>query len=98
MEIWIVTAILAATLLLLITEQLSVDLTAIGVMVALMLFGILTPVEAVSGFANPAVITVGAMFIVSRGMIRTGAVGFIGQKVIDYSKGRAHLAMLMTLL
>jgi di/tricarboxylate transporter len=98
MDIWIVSAILMVTLLLLITEQLSVDLTAIGVMVALMLFGILTPLEAVSGFANPAVITVGAMFIVSRGMIRTGAVGFIGQKVIDHSKGRANLAMLMTLL
>jgi len=66
MDIWIVSAILSATLLLLITEKLPVDLTAIGVMVALMLFRILTPLEAVAGFANPAVITVGAMFLISR--------------------------------
>jgi di/tricarboxylate transporter len=31
-------------------------------------------------------------------MIRTGAVGFIGEKVIHYSGGRVNLAMLMTLL
>jgi di/tricarboxylate transporter len=69
-----------------------------GVMVVLMVTRILTPVEAVSGLANPAVITVGVMFIISRGMIRTGAVGFIGEKVIHYSKGNVNLALIMTLL
>ena len=58
MEIWIVSLILAATLILLIIEKIPVDLTAIGIMVALMLGRILEPVEAVAGFANPAVITV----------------------------------------
>jgi di/tricarboxylate transporter len=98
MAIWIVSAILILTLVLLITEWIPIDLTAIGIMVLLMLTSILTPLEAVAGFANPAVITVGAMFLISRAMIRTGAVGFVGQKVIEYSRGRARVAMLMTLL
>jgi di/tricarboxylate transporter len=98
MTIWIVSVILLATLILLITEKISVDLTAIGIIVALMLTRILTPLEAVAGFANPAVITVGSMFLISQGMIRTGAVGFIAQKVIEHSRGNAKLAMLVVLL
>jgi len=98
MSVWIVSILLILTLILLITEKLPIDLTALGIMVALMVTGILTPLEAVAGLANPAVVTVGAMFLISRGMIRTGAVGFIGDKVIHYSKGSANLAMLLTLL
>ena len=98
MEITIVTILLIATLYLLISERIPIDLTAIGIMVALMVSGILTPVQAVAGFANPAVITVGAMFLISQAMIRTGVVGFIGQRVMDLTRGRAWLALLVVLL
>ena len=98
MAVAVVTIILVLTLILLITEKVPVDLTAIGVMVALATTGILTPAEAVAGFASPAVLTVAAMFLISQGMIRTGAVGFIGQRVIDLSRGSTGLAMLMVLL
>ena len=90
--------ILILALSLLITEKLPLDLTAIGIMVILMVTGILTPLEAVAGFANPAVITVGAMFLISRAMVRTGVVGYIAQKVISSSRGNANIAMLVTLL
>jgi di/tricarboxylate transporter len=98
MEIWLVTGILIATMILLITEKLPVDLTSIGIMVALVLTGILAPKEAIAGFASPAVITVGSMFLISKGMIRTGAVGFISEKVIDFSRGRPGLAMFLILI
>ena len=97
MEIWIVTAILIATLYLLVSERLPIDMTAIGIMVALMVTGVLSPTEAVAGFANPAVITVGAMFLLSRGLIRTGGVDFVTQKVLVWSKGNKHLAYLYVL-
>jgi di/tricarboxylate transporter len=94
MDVWIVSAILIVALVLLITEKLPVDLTAIGILVSLIFTRILTPLEAIAGFASPAVIAVGAMFLVSKGMIRTGAVGFIGQK----SRGSPKLALLVILL
>jgi di/tricarboxylate transporter len=97
MSIWIVSLIIGATLFLLFTEKLPIDLTAIGIMVALMLTRVLTPVEAVAGLANPAVVTVGAMFLISRGLIRTGTVGFLGQRVIRLSQGKPLLAMLIIL-
>lgn len=98
MGIWVVSIILVVTIYLLITERVTLDMTAIGIMVALMVSRILTPVEAVAGFANPAVITVGAMFLVSRGIIRTGAVGVISQNVMAWTNGRSWLAMLAVLL
>lgn len=98
MDIWIVSAILAAAILLLITEKLPVDLTAIAIIVTLMVSRILGPAEAIAGFANPAVITVGAMFLISKGMIRTGAVSFISQKVIEFSRGRPSLAVVVILI
>ena len=65
MTIWLVTVILVMAMLLLISEKLPVDLTSIGIMVVLTISGILAPTEAIAGFANPAVITVGAMFLIT---------------------------------
>jgi len=98
MSVWIVSAILIVTLYLFVTEKVPVDLTAIGLMVVLVILRIITPAEAVAGFAHPAVITVGSMFLISKGMIRTGAVGFIGQQVIQLARGNFKLALLVILL
>jgi len=98
MDILIVSSILVVTLFLLITERIAFDLTAIGIMATLVITGILTPVQAVSGFANPAVITVGAMFLISQAMIRTGVVGFSSQRMMRWTKGRLGLSLLVVLL
>jgi di/tricarboxylate transporter len=98
MDIWITSAILIFAVYLLITEKISVDLTAIGIMVLLVVSRILTPKEAIGGFANPAVITVGAMFVVSKGMMRTGGVEFLGRKIIKMARGNYKLALIIILL
>ncbi len=98
MTIWLVTLILVAAMILLITEKIPVDLTSIGIIVVLATSGILTPTEAIAGFASPAVITVAAMFLISKGMIRTGAVGYISQKVLEYSRGKPTLAIFLILV
>jgi di/tricarboxylate transporter len=82
----------------LITEKISVDLTAVGIMVVLVISGLLTPREAVSGFANPAVITVGAMFVVSRGLMRTGGVEFLGRQIIKIAKKNVTAALALILV
>ncbi len=97
MDIWIISFILLLTLYLLITEKISVDLTAVGIMVLLVVSRILTPKEAVLGFANPAVITVGAMFIVSKGMMRTGGVEFIGRKIVKIARKNVNMALAVIL-
>lgn len=97
MEIWIVSIILIIAVYFLIMEKISVDLTSIGIMVLLVVFRILTPKEAVLGFANPAVITIGAMFIVSKGMMRTGGVEFIGRQIVRLAHGNYIAALTVVL-
>jgi len=97
MEIWITTLILLLTLIFLVTEKISVDLTGIGIIVFLVITGILTPRESIIGFSNPAVITVGAMFVISQGMMRTGAVEFIGRRIIQVARGRLSVALAVIL-
>ncbi len=55
-------------------EWFPADVTAIAVMVILMTLGLVTPEEGISGFSNSATVTVLAMFILSAGIDRTGAV------------------------
>ena len=61
------------------TERLSVDLVALLVMASLLVFGIITPDEGISGFSNKATVTVAAMFVISAGLFKTGAVTYLGK-------------------
>ena len=97
-DIWIVTITVLAALVLLITEKLPVGRTSIGIMVLLAVTGTLSPQEAVSGFANPALVTVAAMFMLSRGMIRTGAVTLVADHVLRMSRGNRVAAISIVLL
>jgi di/tricarboxylate transporter len=97
MPIVVVSLILVLTLVFLVSEKISVDKTAIGIMILLALTGILTPAEAVAGFANPAVITVAAMFLLSYGLIRTGAVNVLTELVLKFSRGKRQSAFIIIL-
>ncbi|HWP46237.1 MAG TPA: SLC13 family permease [Candidatus Limnocylindrales bacterium] len=97
MQILIVLAILLASVVLFVTELVPADLVALGIMIGLILTGILTPEEAIAGFSNPALITVAAMFVLSAGLLRTGAVGFIGKKIIQIS-GKDEKKLLLSIL
>lgn len=74
MTIFLTLAVLVLALIAFIFEWLPVDLTAIVVAIVLMVLGLVTPEEGVAGFGNSATITVLAMFILSAGITRTGAI------------------------
>ncbi|MFM7544974.1 MAG: SLC13 family permease [Synechococcales cyanobacterium] len=76
--------VLILALIAFITEWLPVDLTAMGVAIALILLGLVTPDEGISGFGNSATITVLAMFILSAGIVRTGAVQTIRNILLNW--------------
>jgi len=79
LEILIVLAVLVAAIVLFATEKLPVDLVALLVMAVLLVSKIVTVEEGIRGFANPATVTVGAMFILSAGLTGTGAVDALGR-------------------
>jgi di/tricarboxylate transporter len=96
-EIYLISAIIVGAVYLFISEKISVDLTAIGIMVLLTVTGLLTPAETVSGFANPALVTVAAMFVVSKGLMRTGGLEFLGRRMIKVARHNLGLALLLIL-
>lgn len=75
-------AILLAAILLFVTERLRPDLTALFVLVILVIAGLVTPAESISGFSNPAVVTIWAVFILSAGLARTGVASKLGDQVM----------------
>ena len=76
-EIIIVMAILFFGFFLFIKEYFSIDVTALIILSCFFGLGYLTPSEAVSGFSNPAVITIGLLFILSSAIQKTGLLEYI---------------------
>ena len=99
-EIAIVLAILVAAIIMFVTERIRVDVVALMVLVSLALTGLITPTEALSGFANLAVVTVWAVLILSAGLARTGVAGLIGRPVLRLGGGSEArlIAMIMILV
>lgn len=90
--------VLVAAFLLFVTEWIPVDLTALAAMILLALTKVLTPSEALSGFANPAIITVAALFVLSAALVRTGVVVTMGRwlaALAGRSENRAFLLLLL---
>jgi len=78
-DIALTLAVTAGALFLFLWNRLRVDVVGILVMSALILTGLVTPQEAISGFANEALVTVAAMFVLSGALVRTGAIDVLGR-------------------
>ncbi|MBN1889269.1 MAG: SLC13 family permease [Thermoflexales bacterium] len=97
-DILLVLLILAGAIVLFISEVIRMDLTTLIVLVALFFFGLVDLAQALSGFSNPAVIAVGAMFILSAGLTRAGVSSIIGKQILRLARqGEGRLvAVLIT--
>lgn len=82
MAIILTLSVLGFALIAFIFEWLPVDLTAFIVAIVLMLLGLVTPEQGIAGFGNTATITVMAMFILSAGVTRTGAIQIVRDLLI----------------
>ena len=96
-QIAVVLTILFVAVVLFITERLRVDAVALLVMSSLALTGLVTPSEALSGFSNPAVVTVGAVLILSGGLSRTGVANIIGRQVLRLA-GKSQMRLLVVIM
>ena len=81
-DMWYTLIILIVAIFLFITEWLRVDMVALGVVVMLMVTGVLSTPDALSGFSNPVVLTVASLFIVGGAVLQTGLAAMIGQRIL----------------
>lgn len=79
MEALLTLAVLVGAVALFVTEKLPVDVVAMLVLASLLVLGLVTPAEALSGFSSEATITVAAMFVLSAGLAHTGALLSVGR-------------------
>ncbi|MEQ9368077.1 MAG: SLC13 family permease [Coleofasciculus chthonoplastes F3-SA18-01] len=84
MTILFTLGVILLTLILFISEWLPVDITALTIMVLLIVLGLVTPEEGISGFSSSATITVMAMFILSAGIARTGAIQIVSELLVKW--------------
>ncbi|MDO3379017.1 SLC13 family permease [Geoalkalibacter halelectricus] len=96
LEIVLVLTVLVGAVALFVSEKFPVDLVAFMVLGTLLALGLITPEEGISGFSNPATVTVAAMFILSAGLQKTGAVGTIGFLLTRF--GKNHFTALIVIM
>ena len=97
-EIAFVLGLTVCAVVLFVTEKFSTDIVAILVMIVLLVFRILTPAEGLAGFANTATVTVGAMFVLSAGMFRSGAVNFVGKALTRLARRSSGLMLFVLMV
>lgn len=96
-DMFIVFAILAVTMALFVWDRWRMDLVALLVVAALALSGIISPAEAVSGFGNPVVLTIAALFVVGEGLYRAGVAAAVGNWLLRVGGGSERRLLLFML-
>ncbi|ERS11301.1 potassium transporter TrkA [Marinobacter sp. EN3] len=66
--------------------RISADLVLMSALALLLVFGVLGPVDALAGFANPGVITIATLYVVAAGLKETGAVQWIARLLLGHPK------------
>ena len=97
-EMLLVLGLVVSAVILFATERLPVDLTAMILMATMLLSGLISPEEAIDGFSNPATVTVGAMFILSAGLFKTGAVNLVGKILGWFARINFWLVVIVMML
>jgi len=98
LEIWVVFGILAATIVLFVSDRLRLDITALLALMALALTGIITPAEAAAGFGDTTVLLIAALFVVGDALLQTGIAEALGRwlgRVAGTSEGRILVTMML---
>ncbi|WP_419941281.1 SLC13 family permease [Candidatus Palauibacter sp.] len=84
-DIVIVLAIIAVAVVLFVTEWVRYDGVALIVLLALAISGVIPMSRAIEGFANPAVVTIAAVLVLSGGLYRTGVANLVGAQVMRFA-------------
>ena len=92
---FIVLAIAAVAVVLFVTERFPPDLVALLVLVTLAMSGVLTPAEALSGFASSATLTILAMFVLSAAVVKTGVVTVLANRLHKLGSRREGIVILV---
>ncbi|GAB0148423.1 MULTISPECIES: SLC13 family permease [unclassified Marichromatium] len=93
---WFSLAMVACCFVLFAFTRVAPDIVTSGALTLLLVSGVLTAEEALAGFANPGMLTVGVLYVVVSGLAETGAIGWLGPRLLGRPRGpRAARVRLM---
>lgn len=98
LDMAIVLMVLLGAIILFAVDRFPADLVAMLVMVSLLISGVVTPQEGLAGFSNPATVTVGAMFVLSAALFRSGALNFVGRLLLSVGRRSETVALLVVMI
>ena len=79
--------VLAVTIVMFLWGRWRHDMIAVGALLACVLLGLVPSAEAFAGFGHPAVVTVACVLVLSAGLLSTGAVDVLAQRLLPASGG-----------
>lgn len=79
---WLLLAILVGALILFALEWTGPDVVALGVLLALILSGLISPERAFAGFGSPTVLLMFGLLVLTAGLMRTGVVEMVGRRLL----------------
>ncbi|EHG5982906.1 SLC13 family permease [Escherichia fergusonii] len=94
--IWVLSLLVIAVIMFA-TGKVRMDAVALFVIVAFVLSGTLTISEAFSGFSDPNVVLIAALFIIGDGLVRTGVATVMGAWLVKVA-GSSEIKMLVLLM
>lgn len=100
MDINIITvfAVIVVTAGLFVWGKIRSDIVALCALLALILFGIITPEEGLSGFSNSVVIMMGCLFIIGGGIFQTGLAKMISTKLLSLARNNERKLFVLVML
>ena len=94
----IVFLLISTTLALFIWGRIRYDLIAFMALIAGTIVGVIPTHDVFSGFGHPAVVIIALVLIISRGLIRSGAVELISSNLSNFTSGvKTHIAVMGTI-
>jgi len=96
MEIAIVLGVTAGVIILFISDKVRVDIVALGGLITLLVTGILTTGEALSGFSSTSLMSIAFLFVVGEAVFRSGLADNIAERIFVFA-GHQEQRMLLVL-
>mgnify|MGYP002829607551 CR=1 FL=1 len=90
-------SVVVSCFLLMMFTRIGPDFVLMGGVIILLLLGVLSPTEALSGFSNEGMITVAMLYIVAKGISQTGAAAWVAGSLLGRPKsmGLAQLRLML---
>ena len=89
-------------------DKVPLEASSLAIILILMLFfqffpyvnngSVLSPIDFIAGFGNEAVITIGALMIIGKGIEKTGAIQPLASLLANFWKNQPKITLLLTLI